>query len=466
VLRLLKQYYPIRNAIFVIGEGIVIYLSVLLACGILLSTELLHPSYQLTLKILLITITCQICLYYNDLYNLRVVDSYTELGIRLLQSLGVAAIVLAGVYTVFPDAIIGRGIFIVSIAIVILLIVSWRFCYNIVINKGLFNQKIILLGSGDFADLIVEKIESKKDCGYSIQLRLYEYPNRQAEGVAGPSNGQLSTSSYSGLYEQAVELNTDKIVVALKERRGGVYVRELLRSRVSGVDVIEGTSFFEMLTGRLYVELTNPGWFIFSEGFKKSPLKVVAKRMFDILVSTTMLLMLTPVIVIVALLIKIDSKGPIFFSQERVGHNRNPYRVHKFRSMVTDAEVKSGPVWAQDEDPRVTKIGKLIRKWRIDEIPQLWNVLKGEMSFVGPRPEREHFVKQLEEQIPYYGVRFSVKPGLTGWAQVSYGYGASVQDAIEKLNYDLFYIKNMSLLLDIVIFIRTVKTVIFGVGAR
>jgi sugar transferase (PEP-CTERM system associated) len=241
-------------------------------------------------------------------------------------------------------------------------------------------------------------------------------------------------------------------------------VKELLKCRISGIEVLEGNTFYEMLMGKLIVEQINPSWLIFSAGFQKSFLQKLSKRTIDLLISSTMLILLSPLIVLTAIIIKLDSKGPIFFSQERMGENRKPYMVHKFRSMRSDAEKSTGPVWAQENDDRITKIGHFIRKTRIDEIPQLWNILKGEMSFVGPRPEREHFVRELEEIIPYYGERFSVKPGLTGWAQVSYGYGATVEDAIEKLNYELFYIKNMSILMDIMIVARTVKTVIFGMG--
>ena len=205
---------------------------------------------------------------------------------------------------------------------------------------------------------------------------------------------------------------------------------------------------------------------IFSEGFRISWLRKAVKRVGDITLSITMVILLSPLLIFVAILIKLDSKGPVFFSQERVGQNRKLYMVHKFRSMVQNAEKECGPVWAQDNDCRVTRIGRFIRKWRIDELPQLLNVLKGEMSFVGPRPEREYFVKELVEAIPYYRERFSVKPGVTGWAQVNYSYGASIEDAKEKLKYDLFYIKNMSIFMDIMVVMRTVKTVLFGEGAR
>jgi len=272
--------------------------------------------------------------------------------------------------------------------------------------------------------------------------------------------------NYDGLCDMAEELNIRKIVVALTEKRGALPTKELVKCRVNGIEIIEGASFYEMLTGKFIVEQINPAWLIFSEGFYKSRARRFLKRTTDIILSIVLLILLSPLILITAILIKVDSKGPVIFSQERLGKNKKTYLIYKFRSMVSDAEKQSGPVWAEDNDSRVTRVGRVIRKWRMDEIPQLWNVLKGDMSFVGPRPEREFFVKKLEDIIPYFTERFSVKPGITGWAQVSYGYGASVKDAIEKLNYDLFYIKNMSIFLDFMIIMRTIKIVLFGKGAR
>jgi sugar transferase (PEP-CTERM system associated) len=326
----------------------------------------------------------------------------------------------------------------------------------------MFNQKIIILGSSDTAIEIAKEIQDKKDSGYEIasvisKTQWPDFPCANDLNITCKNN-------YDNLCEVAEHLNVKKIVMALKEKRKSFPVKELLECRVSGIEVLEGNTFYEMLMGKLIVEQINPSWLIFSKGFQKSFLQKLFKRTIDLLISSTMLIILSPLIALTAIIIKLDSKGPIFFSQERMGENRKPYMVHKFRSMRSDAEESTGPVWAQENDDRITKIGNFIRKTRIDEIPQLWNILKGEMSFVGPRPEREHFVKELEEIIPYYGERFSVKPGLTGWAQVSYGYGATVEDAIEKLNYDLFYIKNMSILMDIMIVARTVKTVIFGMG--
>lgn len=462
MLRLFKQYYPIRNAIFVLGEGLIIFASVLIACLIIIGEKKMQIESSLMMKVLLITFCCQVCLYYNDLYDLKIIDTLSELGIRLLQALGAAAIILAIIYSFFPKVIIHQGIFVVSIAIVIMFVVSWRIVYTYVLNQGLFNQRIFILGSSETAQEIARQIQEKKDCGYQIAAAISKrsWPELQCE----TKFGVICQNSYEDICELAQQMRITKIIVALKEKRGEFPIKELLQCRVNGIDIIEGNSFYEMLTGKLIVEQINPSWLIFSEGFQKSRSQRFFKRVIDLILSLTMLVLLMPLMAIFALAIKLDSRGPVIFSQERVGQKRRPYMVHKFRSMHNDAEKHSGPVWAEQDDDRITRVGRFMRKWRIDELPQLWNVLKGEMSIIGPRPEREHFVNQLTEMIPYYGERFSVKPGLTGWAQVSYGYGSTIRDAIEKLNYDLFYIKNMSILMDIMIVARTVKTVLFGKG--
>ena len=463
MLRIFKQYYPIQNIFFVVGEGLITFASVLFAAWLILGMGSFGLDKLLFLKILLIIFICQLCLYYNDLYDLKVTDTLLELGIRLFQALGAAAIILAVIYLVFPDLIIGQGIFVVSVAIIIVLIISWRICYARILNSGIFNQRIIVLGSGEFAHDIVNEIKDKKDCGYTVEVMAADTHHDYGDDSY---KSMILKKGYNGLCDLAKDLDITKIIIAMEEKRGAFPVRELLKCRVDGIDILEGNSFYEMLTGKLIVGQINPSWLIFSDGFRKSVVRRFLKRTVDIVLSSVMLALLLPLIIFIVLLIKMDSKGPVFFSQERVGAGRKTYRVLKFRSMITDAEKDSGPVWADDEDPRITRVGRFIRKWRIDEIPQLINVLKGEMSFVGPRPEREFFVKQLEETIPYYGERFTVKPGITGWAQVCYGYGASEEDAVEKLNYDLFYIKNMSILMDLMIVLRTIKIVLFGKGAR
>jgi sugar transferase (PEP-CTERM system associated) len=465
MLRIFKKNYPIRNVFFVIGEGIFIYVSLMLASVIILGPHSLQMDRWLFLKILLITTICQTCLYYNDLYDLRITDTLTELGIRLLQALGIAAIFLALIYILFPATIISTGIFIVSTCFVILLIVSWRFCYTVVLNRGMFNQRILLLGSGDLSDRIRKEINERKDCGYSVALEVPECID-EVDFSKSSHVPIICRKNFEGLCELAKDLNIEKIVVNFKEKRNAYPLKELLKCRVEGLDILEGNSFYENLTGQLVVEQINPSWLIFSGGFEKSNLRRFLKRTIDLILSSTLIIFLSPLILLVALLIKIDSRGSVIFSQERVGERRKGYMVHKFRSMVENAEQESGPVWADEQDARITRVGRIIRKLRIDEVPQLWNVLKGEMSFVGPRPEREYFVKDLEDRIPYYGERFTVKPGITGWAQVNYGYGATVEDAIAKLNYDLFYIKNMSTLMDLMIVLRTIKIVLFRKGAR
>jgi sugar transferase (PEP-CTERM system associated) len=461
MLRLFKQYYPVRNAIFALCEGFFIFSSVAIACLLLIDEVNFNFEIYTVLKAFLITFICQVCLYYNDLYDLKVTDSLLELGIRLLQSLGISSILLAILYLIFPTAIIQQGIFIVAIALVIVFIVSWRILYTHVLSMGLFNQKIMILGSSDIAKQIFSQIMERKDCGYEIAAVISK---RKWELDGFPDVEHFQWGKYTSLCELADQKKVSKIIVALKEKRGALPITELLDCRVCGTDVLEGNSFYEMLTGKLIVESINPSWLIFSNGFQKPLMQRFIKRVIDLVLSFSMLVLLFPLIVLVAILIKLDSKGPVLFSQERVGQNKKPYMVHKFRSMREDAEAHTGPVWAQSDDDRITRLGHFMRKWRVDEIPQLWNVLKGEMSFVGPRPERDHFIHKLQMIIPYYKERFSVKPGLTGWAQVSYGYGATVEDAIEKLNYDLFYIKNMSILMDLMIVARTVKTVLFGHG--
>jgi sugar transferase (PEP-CTERM system associated) len=464
MLRFFKQYYPVRNAIFVVGEGLFIFISVLIASWIIIGSHFLLSSHELVLKTLLIATVCQLCLYYNDLYDLKVTDSFKELLVRLIQALGASAIILALIYFLFPVCIIGRNVFTVSIALVVAFIVIWRVGYTHVLNRGLFDQKIVLLGSGDLAKNIFKEIDENRDCGYQIAATV----NRRADCDTTLASASLNIckEGFDDLCQTAKALNIDKMVVAIEERRKNFPIKQLLQCRVDGIEVIEGTSFYEMLTGKLIVEKINPSWLIFSDGFRKSWLQRKLKRSIDLALSLILLVILGPLLLLVAVLIKLDSRGPVFFTQERVGAHRRPYKVYKFRSMVQDAEAKSGPVWAQEEDDRVTRVGKYIRRWRIDEFPQLFNVIRGKMSFVGPRPEREFFVSELEKEIPYYGERFSVKPGVTGWAQVCYPYGSSVEDAKEKLNYDLFYIKNMSILMDLMVIMKTVKTVLFGEGAR
>lgn len=464
MLRVLKQYFPIRNVIFYFFEGFVIFGSVLLSSMILTFSNSYLFDLLLVLRITLVTAIIQACLYYNDLYDFQVSSTLPEMIIRLLQALGISSIFLALIYYAFPLVILDQKVFILSILLLFLFIVGWRIIYIHILNKGLFNENILIVGSSSLAIDIISEIQNTIDCGYTVKAI---FPDNNDEKIEENLPKSLRVQhTIKNLCKTAKELGIRKVVVALKDSRGSFPTEELIRCRTSGVEVLEGTSFYEMLTGKVLVTKIKPSWLIFSDGFQQSKIRAFLKRIEDIVISSIMLVLLSPLLIITAIVIKLESDGPVFFVQDRVGLNKNEYMMHKFRSMVADAEKLTGPVWAMNNDQRITRIGKFIRKVRIDELPQLWDVLIGNMSLVGPRPERKHFTDMLEKEIPFYSQRFNVKPGLTGWAQISYDYGATVEDAVEKLNYELFYIKNMSIAMDFIILLRTVKTVLFGRGAR
>ncbi len=350
MLRLFKQYYPIRNIFFVTGEFLFIYFSVYTASLILMGVDRYLNDPWLWLKILIIAVFCQICLYYNDMYDIRKSMNYLEIAIRLIQALGAASIGLAVVYFIFPEAIIGNGVFIVSIFLIIFLIMAWRFCYQRVLERGLFDQKVILLGTGSLAEDIAAEIHSKKDCGYRISARILD-SNAADPDPQDRSAHTIIQKGYEGICAMAEAMRINKIVVAMKERRGAIPIRELLKCRVSGIEVLEGNTFYEMLTGKLLVEHIQPGWLIFTDGFRKSLTRRFVKRSIDLLAVAILLIILAPFFLIIVILIKIDSKGPVIFSQLRVGKGHTPYRMHKFRSMIDSAEKICGPVWALQRPP-------------------------------------------------------------------------------------------------------------------
>jgi len=465
MIHLFRQYFSIRKAIFIIGEGALIFCAVTLSSFFLIGREIgMVELIQFEwMKILLIAVVAQVSLYFNDLYEVQPVGSILELGTRLIQSIGITSIVLAIIYFIWPESMIGRWIFFVSILFVLCFLVSWRFLYAYAVWKKLFTEKTLILGAGELAGDLLKEIRSRRDISYDVTL------------VIGQENGDCSRGFIEGVptrygFDKLCDLaeaeQVSCIIVALDQKRGVMPYNELLNCKVRGFSIIDGESFYERITGKLLVEKISPSWLIFSEGFVKSPTAKLIKRLVGLVLSSIMLILLSPLILAVSIAIKLESKGPVLFSQERVGENGEIFTVYKFRSMRADAEAVSGPVWAEEDDPRITKVGKIIRKLRIDELPQLWNVVKGDMSFVGPRPERPFFVDKLKTKIPYYKERFAVKPGVTGWAQVKYPYGATEQDALEKLKYDLYYIKNMSLIMDLMVIFHTVKIVLLGRGSR
>lgn len=321
--------------------------------------------------------------------------------------------------------------------------------------------RILIFGCGPAALLVSETLQLSDPMAEVVGF----YPSPNETECAVPGSKLLSIGS--SLTETAKQLNIDEIVVALTERRSGsMPLRELLDCKIFGIRVYDVNTHFEKTLGQIRLGFANAGWMVFGDGFNQGLSRTVIKRVFDVLCALLLIVLAMPVMLLTAVLIKLDSRGPVLYRQERVGQDMKPFQVAKFRSMRVDAEKDGTPKWATVHDDRVTRVGNLIRRMRIDELPQLFNVLAGDMSLVGPRPERPYFVDQLTEQIPYFAVRHSIKPGVTGWAQVRYQYGATVEDSIEKLQYDLYYVKNNTLFLDIVILFETVAVVLTGKGAR
>lgn len=331
--------------------------------------------------------------------------------------------------------------------------------YRICVKLHGLARKVLILGVGPLAGHMGTIIPSTDD-NYILSGYVKcadETSHVPAESILGGTDG---------LYETVKREKADKIVVSLSERRGVFPLRDVMACKLDGIEVVDAPSFYEQMTGKLLLESITPSWFIFSEGFRVSAWRRAVKRTMDIICSTAGIILTLPFLPLIALAIKLDSPGPVFFRQERVGEREKGFTLYKFRTMGMDAEKGTGAVWAKKNDPRVTRVGEFFRKSRIDEIPQLYNVLRGDMSLIGPRPERPEFVRQLKEIVPYYSERHFVKPGVTGWAQVRYPYGASVEDALEKLRYDLYYIKNFSLALDPLIVLETIKVVLFRRGGR
>ncbi|PLX88178.1 MAG: glycosyl transferase [Desulfuromonas sp.] len=328
-----------------------------------------------------------------------------------------------------------------------------------ILGQQVLRNRVLILGTGRFAAQLTKTLNAS-----SHRYFLVGFVKPRGELVdidAGQILGDMDD-----LLSIAQQQNIHKIIIALEEQRGVLPVADLLRCRFGGIDVVDAVTFYEEMTGKVHVKSVNPGWFIYSTGFELDLLALTMKRAADITFSLVGIALTWPLMLLVALAVRLDSPGPILFRQVRVGKNEEVFELFKFRTMVEDAEAGTGAVWAQQNDPRVTRIGCFLRKTRLDELPQFFNVLKGDMAFVGPRPERPEFVLELYQLLPYYAKRHALKPGVTGWAQINYPYGASVDDALEKLNYDLYYIKNYSVFLDILIVMETVQVVLLGKGGR
>ncbi len=460
---------PMRNwrpIVLILGETALLLGAVVLGIYVRLGSEAwwLFQFENGWPKALLIVAVCQLTLHYSDLYDLRGVTGVRDLTVRLTSALGTTSLILAVLYYLAPDWIIGRGVFVISVVFMITFVVVWRMAFAWLTRRVSPRERLLLVGTNTAAvDLARELFARRQELGVDIVGFVDPDPARIGAPVINPG----VVGAIDDIPALVARLNVDRVVVSLSDARGKLPMNRLLDIRFSnGVTFDHLASVYEEYTGKIAVENLRPSWLIFSEGFRKTRLLMAAKRALDLVFASVGLLIGFPIMVVVGLVVKSTSRGPMFYHQTRVGLHGHEFTVHKFRTMREDAERTTGPVWSTANDSRVTPVGGFLRRTRLDEMPQLWNVLKGEMSFVGPRPERPEFVRELTEKIPYYGQRHVLKPGVTGWAQIRYTYGASVEDAVEKLQYDLYYIKNLSIALDFVILLETLKTVIMRRGAR
>jgi sugar transferase (PEP-CTERM system associated) len=458
LIRLFSVYYPKRLLVLVAGEGIIVCASFLLAALIRLGPDsalVLNSQYGFG-KILGVTVVALFCLHYFDLYDLQEVRSRGDIWFRLFVVVGVLSFLLAGFGLLFPQFMLANHTFVLGLSILAVGLVLWRAAYNWLIRQPYLRERVHVLGEGERARWLVKIIRAKPELGMDVM------------GWTGAiGNGSVNREALRDkLAEIAEKHDLDRVIIALEDRRGTMPVRELLDLRLSGVKVEDATEIVEKISGKIEVDSLHPSWLIFSEGFRLNPTFMFLRRFFSLLVSLALLLAVLPLLPLIALAIKLTSPGPVLYPQKRVGRNGQVFTCYKFRTMRADAETARGPSWAGKNDPRVTGVGRWLRRLRMDEIPQLWNVLRGEMGFAGPRPERPEFVEWLNREIPYYPLRHVIRPGITGWAQIRYQYGASLEESKEKLKFDLYYIKHMSLSFDLMIVLESVKIVLLGRGAR
>jgi len=414
-------------------------------------------------KAVLCAVVVQLSLYYGELYEFRVFRRRLEVFLRLGQCMAVATVVLTVVFFAVPRLEVGRGIFGIYFPLAWSALLAWRHFLLWTWSGDALGERVLVLGTGVSARQIAREILKRSPLGYRVLGFLTEHPQEVGRVLVNPS----VIGTLDELPRLVRERNATLIVVAQEDRRRRLPVDSLLRCRLAGVRVVEATSLFEDMSGRILVRDLRPSWLIFSGGFSKPRFLQSAKQAIETVLAAMLLAFLAPLLAFIALLVRLGSRGPVLYRQERVGKGGRIFTLLKFRTMREDAESASGPVWAAEEDdPRITLLGRVLRKTRLDELPQLWNVFRGDMSFVGPRPERPHFVEKLRKVIPYYDERHGVKPGITGWAQVKFPYGSTLEDAEEKLEYDLFYVKHMSPLLDLAIMLATAKVMLIGRGAR
>jgi sugar transferase (PEP-CTERM system associated) len=471
VIRLLHAYFPRRTFFLWISEGCLISLAFVAAAVARLGTgaATFMLNYQRgSLKIVVVSVGIIVCMYYFDLYDSSILRNRREVLIRLIQALGTVYSLSVLLYYFDPPLELGRGIFVIGLWFVALLLFFWRRLFSKINSLSEFADRALILGEGSLAEHLQHEFQSRPELGLRVVGRVSPAANRNDY----PSYERAQSSSdplretVEDLSRTVKLLRANHLIVAMGERRGKLPVEALLSLKCRGLQVRDGVEVYEEITGKVPIESVRSGWLLFSEGCYPSQFYLAYNRVASTLISIVGLLLSLPLLPFIILTIRFTSPGPVLYRQRRVGRDGVVFNCYKFRTMRADAEADTGPTWAADNDPRITSVGRFLRLSRMDEIPQLWNVLKGDMSLIGPRPERPEFVEKLNREILFYQLRHTLRPGITGWAQVSYKYGNSIADAKEKLCYDLFYIKNMSPGLDLLIFLHTIKIILLGRGAK
>ena len=465
MLKIGGQRVPTRTILLLVTDAILVFLSLLVATAVRFhdsQTTLTNvQSPQTGVRFVLVVIACVLALHYFDLYDGWITKPRLELVSSLLQAFGTAWLALAVFYFLAPALGLGRGIAVLAAPIILLLTAGSRLLLENARFLSRNPERLLVLGTGIAGISLVRDIIHRP----GLQLKVVGFLDETGENIGKPLVNPGIIGACADVEQIVAQEKIDRVILSLAERRGMMPVKQLLDLKFAGVGVEDAHSVHERISGRIFLEHLSPSWLILSEGFRKSWLLMLCKRASDIFVSLIVLILALPLMLLASAAIWIEDGRPFLFTQQRVGLRGKEFNILKFRSMYRNAEA-NGPVWASTDDRRVTHVGRIIRQFRIDELPQLVNVLRGEMSLVGPRPERPMFCNMLQEAIPFFSHRHTVRPGITGWAQVKYHYGGSIEEAKTKLEYDLFYIKHLSILLDLVILFETAKVMLSGRGAK
>jgi sugar transferase (PEP-CTERM system associated) len=463
--RIFGHYVPRSLTILALVEFLLVFFAFYIGAELRFKGDelTLNLSKYFHLKALIFALAVFLSMVGVGLYSRLTRDSFTQIWNKLLIGIILSFLVLVALYYVYPnpEIIVGRGVVAISLSVVFFVLLIVRYVFVKIVDTDIMNSRVLIIGCGKSAQQL-ELLRRKSDWRGVTLIGFL-----RVRGTEQLVSKDRIIHSDKSLVELVDEYGVDQLVVAVNEQRDSYPVDDIIACKLKGILVTEASDFFERRAGRIQIDTLHPNRFIFIEGFAKDFVKIAVKRVVDVILSLTILILTLPLYPILMLLIKLESswRDPVFYSQIRVGKGEKNFVIHKFRSMVVDAE-KKGAQMASKNDARVTRIGRIMRKTRMDELPQLWNVLKGDMSFVGPRPERPEFVEKLAKTIPYYRMRHRVKPGITGWAQVCYPYGDDEIDAKAKLQFDLYYIKNYSVFLDLTTLAQTVQVLLWQQGAR